>query len=72
MNVRASARELDRIRKHIGAELRLERDDFAEPVPESLLALLKDPETRVRDAEREKVFAEVDARIDELFRATGR
>jgi hypothetical protein len=42
------------------------------PPPDSLIALLKDLETRVLDAEREKAFAEVDARVTELLRAVGR
>jgi hypothetical protein len=64
MNVRVSIHERDRIRRDIGAALRIEY--AAEPVPESLLALLKDLETRIRNAERERLFAEVDARIAEL------
>jgi hypothetical protein len=36
------------------------------------VALLKDLEIRVRDAECEKAFAEVEARVAELLRATGR
>jgi hypothetical protein len=42
MNVRASTHELGRIRSDIGAALRLERDDVAEPIPDSLLVLLKE------------------------------
>ena len=64
MNVRASIHELDRIRRDIGAALRIECG--AEPAPQGLLALLKDLETNIRDPERERLFAEVDARIAEL------
>jgi hypothetical protein len=70
MNARTSLRELDRIRRDIGAELQIEHR-VADPVPQGLVALLKDLETRVRDAERERHFAEVDARIAELVRAAG-
>ena len=73
MNVRASPHELGRVRKDIGAALRRrERDDGAQPVPESLLVLLKELATRVRDTERERLFAEVDGRIAELLLAVGR
>jgi hypothetical protein len=34
----------------------------------SLLAMLTDLERRVRDGERERLYAEVDRRIDELLR----
>jgi hypothetical protein len=37
-----------------------------------LIALLKELATRVRDAKREKLFAEVDAHLAELLRAAGR
>jgi hypothetical protein len=42
-----------------------------EPTPHSLLAVLADLERRVRDAQRERVYAEVDRRIDELLQAAG-
>jgi hypothetical protein len=71
MNARLNTRELDRVRSAIGSELRTEHA-VVEPAPQSLIALLKDLETRVRDAEREKLFAEVEARVAELLRATGR
>jgi sugar phosphate isomerase/epimerase len=64
MNVRASIHELDRIRRDIGAALRIEY--AAEPGPETLLTLLKDLEARIRDVERGRLVAEVDARIAEL------
>jgi hypothetical protein len=70
MNARPSIRELDRIRTDIGARLRIEHA-VTEPAPESLIALLKELVTRVRDAKREKLFAEVDARVAELLRAAG-
>jgi len=56
MNARPSIRELDRIRRDIGARLRIEHA-VTEPAPESLVALLKELVTRVRDAKREKLFA---------------
>jgi hypothetical protein len=71
MNARPNTRELDRIRSAVGSALRAE-DKVAEPAPQSLIALLKDLETRVRDAERERAFAEVEGRLAELLRAAGR
>jgi hypothetical protein len=71
MNARPSPRELDRIRTEIGRALRTEYE-VARPAPESLIALLKDLETRVRDVELERHFAEVDAGAAELLRAVGR
>jgi hypothetical protein len=71
MNARPNTRELDRIRSAVGSALQTEHK-VAEPAPQSLIALLKELETRVRDAEREKVFAEVEARVAELLRAAGR
>jgi hypothetical protein len=71
MNARPNTRELNRIRSAVGSALRTEHE-VAEPALQSLIALLKELETRVRDAEREKVFAEVDARVAELLRAAGR
>jgi hypothetical protein len=37
----------------------------------SLLALLKELQTRVHDAESERLFGEINARIAELLRAVG-
>jgi hypothetical protein len=71
MNARPSIHELDRIRRDIGARLRIEHA-VTEPTPESLIALLKELETSIRDAKREKLFAEVDARLAELLHAAGR
>jgi hypothetical protein len=71
MNVRPNIRELDRVRRDIGARLRIEHA-ATEPAPESLKALLKELVTRVRDAKREKLLAEVDACLAELLRAAGR
>jgi hypothetical protein len=68
MNAKPNIRELNRIRTDIGSALRT----FAEPAPQSLLALLRDLEACVRDAELEKLFAEVDARVAELLCAVGR
>jgi hypothetical protein len=61
-------REVARIRRDIGAAL----SDEQERPPQSLLTLLKDLGTRVRDRERERLFAEVDTRIAEMVRAAGR
>jgi hypothetical protein len=71
MNARPSIHELDRIRRDIGARLRIEHA-VTEPTPESLIALLKELETSIRDAKREKLFAGVDACVAELLRAAGR
>jgi hypothetical protein len=68
MKARPSIRQLDRIRDAAGSALRTEYA-APEPSPPSLIAVLKDLETRVRDAEREKVFAEVEPRVAELLRA---
>jgi hypothetical protein len=73
MNVRESPRELNRVRNYIAAALlRLKHERDAQPAPESLMVLLKQLATSVRDAEREKAFAQVDARIAELMEAAGR
>jgi hypothetical protein len=72
MNVRESPRELNRVRNDIAAALlRLKHERDAQPAPESLMVLLKELATRVRDAEREKAFAQVDAGIAELMEAAG-
>lgn len=55
----------------IASALRTE-NEVSEPAPQSLIAILKELGTRVRDAEREKVFAEVEARVAELLRVAGR
>jgi hypothetical protein len=68
MNARPSIHELERIRRDIGARLRIEHA-VTEPASESLIALLRDLQNRVLDAEREKVFAEVEPRVAELLRA---
>jgi hypothetical protein len=67
MNAKPNIRELDRIRTDIGSALRT----FADPAPQSLIALLRNLEACVRDAELEKLFAEVDARVAELLCAAG-
>jgi hypothetical protein len=41
------------------------------PMRGSLLALLKELQTRVHDAEGERLFGEINARIAELLRAVG-
>jgi hypothetical protein len=71
MNAKSKIRELDRIRKDISSVLRTEHP-AAEPAPQTLIVLMKNLETRVRDASRERHFAEVDARIAELLHAVGR
>jgi hypothetical protein len=78
MNARPNTQEWHRIRRDIGSALRAERQ-VEEPVPQSLMALLKDSETRVREAELARVrnaeldrrFAEVEACVAALLRATG-
>jgi hypothetical protein len=54
--------------RDIGAELRATAG-VEEPAPANLLAMLADLETRLRDGERERLYAEVDRRIDELLLA---
>jgi hypothetical protein len=71
MNARTSFAELNRIRRDIGARLRIEHE-VAEPPPQRLMALLKELEIQVHDAQGERLFAEVDARVTELKRAVGR
>jgi hypothetical protein len=71
MNVRPNIHELDRIRRDVGAQLRIEHE-VTEPAPESLIALLRDLQSRILNAEREKVFAEVESRVEELLCAVGR
>jgi hypothetical protein len=72
MNVRTSPPDLDRIRSTIGTALRVEYDAAAEPAPQSLIDLLRQLEIHVRDAQREKAFADVDVAVDVLVRAAGR
>jgi hypothetical protein len=55
------------VRSDIAAALRTSGVD--ERTPANLLAMLADLE-RVRDGERERRYAEVDRRIDQLLRAT--
>jgi hypothetical protein len=71
MNARPNNYELNRIRKDISSAFRAERDVMA-PAPQSLIALLKELETRVRDAELERLYTAVDARVADLLRAVGR
>jgi hypothetical protein len=72
MNVRASPHDFDRIRSTIGAALRVEHDHVAEPAPQSPMDLLRQLEIHARDAQRETVFADVDAAVAVLVRAAGR
>jgi hypothetical protein len=71
MNARTSIPELDRIRRDIGARLRIDYE-VAEAPPQHLRALLKELEIHFHDAEGERLFAEVEARVAELLRAAGR
>jgi hypothetical protein len=71
MNARPNTRELDRIRSAVGSALRAEHE-VAAPAPQSLIALLKELETPVRAAERERAFAAVEWRVAELLSAVGR
>jgi hypothetical protein len=70
MNVRAGPDDLNRIRSTIGAALRVEQDRAAERAPQHLMDLLRRLEVRARDAQREKAFADVDAAVVELVRAS--
>jgi hypothetical protein len=71
MNARTSLPALDRIRRDIGARLRIDYE-VAEPPPRLLMALLKKLEIHVHEAQSERLFAEVDARVAELKRAAFR
>jgi hypothetical protein len=56
------------VRRDIAAALRT-AGAVDEPAPAGLLTMLADLERRLRDGERERLYAEVDHRIDELLRA---
>jgi hypothetical protein len=71
MNARTNFRELDRIRRDIGARLRIEHE-VAEPPPQLLVALLKELEIHEHDVEGQRLFAQVEARVAELLHAVGR
>jgi hypothetical protein len=71
LNARATNRELSFILKGSGATLRLEHE-VKGPPPDSLVALLKNIEMRVVEAERERLIVKVNAQVDELLRAAGR
>jgi hypothetical protein len=71
MNAKSTVEELDRIRRDIGSSQRTGHD-APEPAPQSLMALPRYLETRVRDAKCERLLAEVDARVAELMRVAGR
>jgi hypothetical protein len=70
MNARPRIRELDRISRDIGVRLRIEPAAF-EPLPENLIALLRELEILVHHAEGERLFAAIDARVAELLDAAG-
>ena len=70
MNARPNIQELHRIRTDLGSALRTENE--LEPVSQSLMALLKQLETSVHDAEGETLFAALDVCVAELVRAAGR
>jgi hypothetical protein len=59
------------IRTTLGEALRRQHD-LREPTPPGLLELLARLDTHVRDAQRERLFAEVEQGIAELLRAAGR
>jgi hypothetical protein len=69
VNDRPQIQELDRIRRDIGVRLRTEY--AVDPAPQSLVALLKELEIRVRHGELDRRFAEVDQRVAELLHAVG-
>jgi hypothetical protein len=71
MKARTNFPELDRIRRDIGARLRIEHE-VAEPPPQLLMALLKELEIHEHDVEGQRLFAQVEARAAELLRAAGR
>jgi hypothetical protein len=66
-----SLSELERVRRELAEAFRLERDTFVEP-PQGFHSLLKHLEMRMRDVQREKAFAQVDASIAKLMQAVGR
>jgi hypothetical protein len=77
MNVRPKLHELDRIRRDVGRAFRAERD-VQEVAPQSLMALLKDLESRIRDAdlarvrdvECKRLLATIDECVVEVLRAS--
>jgi hypothetical protein len=71
MKARTNFPELDRIRRDIGARLRIEHE-VAAPPPQLLMALLRELEIHEHDVEGQRLFARVEARVAELFRAAGR
>jgi hypothetical protein len=71
MNARTGFPELHRIRRDIGARLRIEHE-IVEPPPRLLIALLKELEIHEHDVEGQRLFARVEARVAELLRAAGR
>jgi hypothetical protein len=71
MNARPTGHEPNRIRRDIGSALRVEHE-VKRSAPESLVALLRELQTRILDAERERLIAEVDGRVEELLRAAAR
>lgn len=70
MNARPKIQELDRIRTDLGSSLRNESE--LEPAPHSLMALLKQLERCLHDAEGERLFAALDVCVAELVRAAGK
>jgi hypothetical protein len=56
------------VRSDIAAALR-KSGGVDERTPASLVAMLADLEKRLRDGERERLYAEVDRRIDQMLRA---
>jgi hypothetical protein len=70
MNAMPQIRELDRIIRDIGVQLRVE-PEVSEPLPQKLKALLKELEILVHHAERQRLFAEIEIRVAELIDAAG-
>ena len=71
MNVRPTIHEQSRIRRDIGAHLRIE-PAVLEPPSQLLMALLKELEIHEHGVEGRRLFAEVESRAAELLRAAGR
>jgi hypothetical protein len=69
--LRRRVKSWNRIRGDVGSALRTEYA-AEEPAPKSFVALLKELETRIRDAELERGLGAVEERIAELLRAAGR
>ncbi len=71
MNARAANKELNCVREGIATALRLEHE-VKRPPHDGLVALPKDLQIRLLEAERERLIAIVEAQIEAVLRATGR